>query len=83
MKGLCTLKRNINDIDNATTSQIKPFSDDSVLYMNIRSQNYQVILQNDLDTISSCAEKWLMKLNINKRFDLSITLNFFSMTIIQ
>ena len=47
----------INDINNAITSQIKLFADDSVLYRNIRSQNYQVILQNDLDTISSLAEK--------------------------
>ena len=64
----------INDINNATKSQIKLFSDDSVLYRNIRSQNDQVILQNDLDTISSWAEKWLMELNINKCSVLSITL---------
>ena len=31
------------------------------------------ILQNDLDTISSWAEKWLMELNINKCSVLSIT----------
>ena len=47
----------INDIDNAITSQIKHFADDSVLHTNICSQNDQVILQNDLDTISSWAEK--------------------------
>ena len=64
----------INDINNAIKSQIKLFADDSVLYRNIRSQNYQVILQNDLDTIYSWAEKWLMELNINKCSDLSITL---------
>ena len=34
----------------------------------------QVILQNDLDMISSWAEKWLMGLNINKCSVLSITL---------
>ena len=34
----------INDINNAITSQIKPFADDSVLYRNIRNQNDQVIL---------------------------------------
>ena len=56
----------INDINNAITSQINLFADDSVLYRNISNQNYQVILQNDLHTISSWAEKWLMELNINK-----------------
>ena len=64
----------INDINNAIKSQIKLFADDSVLYRNIRNQNDQLILQNDLDTISSWAEKWLMELNINKCSVLSITL---------
>ena len=65
----------INDINNAIKSQIKLFADDCVLYRNIRNQNDQVILQNDLDTISSWAEKWLMELNINKCSVLSITIN--------
>ena len=64
----------INDINNAITSQIKLFADDCVLYRNIHDQNDQVILQNDRDTISSWAEKWLMELNINKFSVLSITL---------
>ena len=50
------------------------FVDYGVLYRNIHNQNDQVILQNDLDTISSWAEKWLMELNINKCSVLSITL---------
>ena len=33
-----------------------------------------VILQNDLDTISPLAEKWLMALSANKCSELSITL---------
>ena len=64
----------INDINNAITSQITLFADDSVLYRNIPNQSDQVILQNDLDTISSWAVKWLMELNINKCSVLSITL---------
>ena len=51
----------INYINNAITSQIKLLADDSVLYRNIRNKNDQVILQNDPDTISSWAEKWLME----------------------
>ena len=46
----------INDINNAITSQIKFFADDSVLYINLRNKNDQVIIQNYLDTISSWAE---------------------------
>ena len=64
----------INEINNAITSQIKLFADDSVLHRNIHDQNDQVILQNDLDTISSWAEKWFIELNINKCSVLSITL---------
>ena len=59
--------------DNTITSQIKLFADDSVLCRNIRNQNDHVILQNDLDTISSWANKWLMEQNINKCSVLSIT----------
>ena len=64
----------INDINNAIRSQIKLSADDSFLHRNICTQNDQVILQNDLDTISSWAEKLLMELNINKCSVLSITL---------
>ena len=67
-----------NDINNKITSQIKLIADDDVLYTNIRNQNDQVILQNDLDTISSWVEKWLMELNINKCSVLSITLKCYS-----
>ena len=45
-----------DDINNAITSQIKRFADDSVLCRNIRNRNDQVILKNDLDTISSWAK---------------------------
>ena len=48
---------NINHINNAITSKIKLFTDDSVLYRNIHNQNDQVILQSDQDTMSSWAEK--------------------------
>ena len=68
----------INNINNAITSQIKLFADDSVLCIIIRNQNDQVILQNDQDTISSWVEKWLMELNINKCSVLSITLKRYS-----
>ena len=64
----------INDINNVITCQIKLFADDSVLHRNIHNKNDQVIPQNDLDTISSRAEKLLIELNINKCSVLSTTL---------
>ena len=71
----------INDINNAITSQIKLFADDSVLYKNISNQNGHVVLKNDVDTISLWAEKWLMELNINKCSVLSITLKHNSISV--
>ena len=55
----------INDINNEITSQITLFADDCVPYRNIRNQDDQVILQDDQDTISSWAEKWVMEQHIN------------------
>ena len=65
-----------NDINNAIKSQIKLFADDTVLYRNIRTQNDQVILQNDLDTISSWTVKRMMELNINKCSVLTLNSSF-------
>ena len=45
----------INDINNAITSQIKLFADDSVLNRNMHNHNDQAIIHNDIDTISSWA----------------------------
>ena len=74
--GLMLFLLYIYDINNAIAFQIKLFAVDCVLYRNVRSQNDQVILQYDLDTISSWAEGWLMELNVNKCSLLSITLKF-------
>ena len=63
----------IEDINHKSiTSQIKLFAHDSVPYGNIRNQNDHIIHQNNLDTISSWTEKWLMELNtcINVLFSL-------------
>ena len=64
----------VNDINSEITSQIRFFTDDSILYRNIRNQNYQVILQSYLDTFSLWFDKWLMEQNINKCSILSITI---------
>ena len=66
-----------NDVNHAITSQIKLFADDSILCRNIRNQNDHLI-QNDLDTISSWAEKCLIELSINKCVVFSITLKSYS-----
>ena len=74
----------INYINNAITSQIMLFADDCVLHRSIHNQNDQVILQNDLYTISSLAEKWLMELILINVLSslLHSNLILFSMTII-
>lgn len=56
----------INDLPNNIKSKLKLFADDCVIYNPIRSPADNIILQEDLDTISSWCEKSLMPLNLSK-----------------
>lgn len=56
----------INDLPISISSSIKLFADDCVIYRNITSPSDHVILQSDLDNISSWCDTWLMKLNTTK-----------------
>ena len=56
----------INDIDESILSTIRLFADDCVIYKIIDSVEDSLCLQRDLHTIYSYANKWQMKLNIDK-----------------
>jgi len=56
----------INDIDENILSTIRLFADDCVIYRIIESVEDSLCLQSDLHTIYSWANKWQMKLNIDK-----------------
>ena len=56
----------INDIDENISSTIRLLADDCVIYRIIDFVEDTLCLQRDLHTIYSWANKWQMKLNIDK-----------------
>jgi len=56
----------INDMPDAVQSYIKLFADDAKVYRPINAVSDCSYLQEDLDTLSSWSEKWLLKFNPSK-----------------
>ncbi len=56
----------INDIDNAVTSMIKKFADDTKLYRQTESDQEANELQEDLHRIMKWSEEWQMLFNTGK-----------------
>ena len=64
----------INDLPTNTTSGIKLFVDDCVLYRPINSVSDHFALQRDLDQLEKWAYIWQMKIAPTKCFVMSVTL---------
>ena len=64
----------INDISDHLKSPIRLFADDSIIYREISSPMDHVILQDDLTTLATWADTWLMRFNVGKCAVMSITL---------
>ena len=64
----------INDLPTNTTSRIKLFVDDCVLYRPINSVSDHFALQRDLDQLEKWAYIWQMKIAPTKCFVMSVTL---------
>ena len=64
----------INDLPTNTTSGIKLFVDDCVLYRPINSVSDHFALQRDLDQLEKWAYTWQMKFAPTKCFVMSVTL---------
>ena len=63
----------INDIVDDTSSSIRLFADDSVIYKNIETYNDHLVLQEDINKLFSWSERWQMSFNVQKCYVLSIT----------
>ena len=63
----------INDLPDCTTSKVRLFADDCLLYRKISSSKDQEELQNDLKKLETWAETWGMKFNAKKCYILSIS----------
>ena len=62
----------INDMPECVRSNIGIFADDCLLYRPIRKFEDHVKLQQDLDSLIIWAEKWGMKFNVKKCYQLSV-----------
>ena len=56
----------INDISSVTSSQLRLFADDTVLYKAINCNDDQHVLQEDLSNLSKWASDWQMAFNVTK-----------------
>ena len=66
-----------NDLPTHTTSGIKLFADECVLYCPINSVSDRFALQRDLDQLEKWAYTWQMKFAPTKCFVMSVTLKKF------
>ena len=62
----------INDLLDNIHSIARLFTDDCVLYRNIRRSEDQQILQDDLDRLAHWEEAWVMKFNVAKRHSMRV-----------
>ena len=56
----------INDISENTSSNVKLFADDCLIYRRIQCQQDATLLLGDLDQLCSCAGQWQMSFNPDK-----------------
>ena len=63
----------INNLPSTTSSHVKLYADDTLLYRIIHTPEDIAILQRDLNTLFEWAKKWLMSFNPSKCMQLTIT----------
>ena len=63
----------INDIGLKITSELRLFTDDSILYGVVNNINSAEVLRSDLDKLAVWSEKWQMAFNAGKCFLLRVT----------
>lgn len=56
----------INDIHFNTSSTVRLFEDDTLLYMTVACDSDNQVLQNDLDRLLDWSDKWMMVFHPNK-----------------
>jgi hypothetical protein len=62
----------INDLPDCVKSQTRLFTDDCLLYREIKTQQDHITLQQDLQHLENWAQSWGMKFNAKKYYILSI-----------
>ena len=62
----------VNDIGNDTTSDIKLFADDTLLYGLVHNSDDAISLQSDLDKLVEWAKLWQMAFSTSKCYVLHV-----------
>ena len=63
----------INVLPNIVQSQIRLFADDSILYIELKSTDFPLILQHNLDQLYHWSKAWQMEFNVTKCYVMSFT----------
>ena len=63
----------INDLPESTTSQVRLFADDCILYREISSNDDCVALQQDIDSLCEWEKTWQMSFNASKCFTMHMS----------
>jgi hypothetical protein len=62
----------INDLPECVKSQVRLFTDDCLLYRQIKNREDHILLQNDPTCLEEWAHKWGMRFNVKKCYVMSI-----------
>ena len=62
----------INDLPDNLSTSVLLFADDCILYTPSRTQNDSSLLQNDLIKLQKWQDKWLMKVNPDKCYTMTL-----------
>ena len=62
----------INDLEENVSSKVLKFADDTKIYRSMQSHQDQLMLQQDINTITDWSQKWQMEFNKEKCHLLSI-----------
>ena len=65
----------INDLSEEVCGKVCLFADDTILYVTMTGERDAASLQQDLDHLADCEEKWQMKFHPQKCSVLRITQN--------
>ena len=65
----------INDPPDNISPQIRLFAHDCIIYLALSSSKSPELLQSDLDSLFSWAEKWQMRFNCSKCYSMHLTRN--------
>ena len=56
----------INDLPSVISSKVRLFTDDCLVYREIKNKQDQIVLQEDLNLLKNWGSKWGLRFNVAK-----------------